>query len=63
MKVKEKANSLLQLWLHVNAGDKGMQAGYFLRQTALPTCSSTEELRGWGSVSASLRDLPQRLVR
>jgi hypothetical protein len=25
MKVKEKAESFAQLWLHVNAGDEGMQ--------------------------------------
>jgi hypothetical protein len=28
MKVKEKAAFLSELWLHVNAGDEGMQVGY-----------------------------------
>jgi hypothetical protein len=30
MKVKEKAAICFKLWLHVNAGDEGMQAVYLL---------------------------------
>jgi hypothetical protein len=31
MKVKEKAASFNELWLHVNAGDEGMQVRYFAK--------------------------------
>ena len=30
MKVKEKAAFLSELWLHVNAGNEGMQVGHLM---------------------------------